>query len=550
MRKVFLIFALVCLAVTARAQTNPPAGSNLANVPATNWTNTTGTLTTTGIADTIGGTNAGRLSNSSSQGTTYVVHSLSQTVAVGDVFMAGVWTRLNSGSVGTGFPGTITISSCTATYAATGYSSTLALPTPSTTSTFQWTSVAVKVVSVSGNPCSVSFSLSSPASAAADFFAPIFFYIPVGMMQDNKILTESQNLQNYSLTCTTPATAAPPSGCVPASTISSVFGRAGAVTAQSGDYTLDLIGNPGATKTFSLAGNTPLGLTDTGAFGTSSADIFKAEVSGNGTPGNCPEQTIIGGAHVMAAITGCATMPTTITGNGFVAGLQGLAEVNASSGGQYTNPEAVGEWNACIANANNARCENADQVLSTSGHTGVLLYGREISVFNSNTTDTGSGILLNINGPSQPSGAFRAIDVELASTFGFSAGLRTEDGSLYAASGISLGVSLGAQNTSSQYSHTLVFRNRSGGGNQSTTFGGEVINGIPVVYVGASTGTGYLLSGIALPQFTVSTLPSAATYSGVAFLVTDATTFTPGTCTGGGSDTMIAVSNGTTWSCH
>ena len=114
MKKALLLFALVCLLLTtAHAQTNPPAGSNLALVPACSWTNTTGTLTTTGIADTIGGTNAGRLSNSSSQGTTYVIHSLSQTVAVGDVFMAGVWTRLNSGSTGTGFPGTITLASCT-----------------------------------------------------------------------------------------------------------------------------------------------------------------------------------------------------------------------------------------------------------------------------------------------------------------------------------------------------------------------------------------------------------------------------------------------------
>lgn len=67
MKRLSLIFALVCLSLTtAHAQTNPPAGSNLAIVPASSWTNTTGTLTTTGIADTIGGTNAGRLSNGAS----------------------------------------------------------------------------------------------------------------------------------------------------------------------------------------------------------------------------------------------------------------------------------------------------------------------------------------------------------------------------------------------------------------------------------------------------------------------------------------------------
>ncbi len=54
------------------------------------------------------------------------------------------------------------------------------------------------------------------------------------------------------------------------------------------------------------------------------------------------------------------------------------------------------------------------------------------------------------------------------------------------------------------------------------------------------------------PQvYTVSTLPSASSLAaGTQVVVTDATTFTVGTCIGGGSDTMIAVSNGTSWSCH
>lgn len=51
--------------------------------------------------------------------------------------------------------------------------------------------------------------------------------------------------------------------------------------------------------------------------------------------------------------------------------------------------------------------------------------------------------------------------------------------------------------------------------------------------------------------YTVSTLPSASTAgAGAMALVSDASTFTVGTCTGGGSDFMLAVSNGTTWSCH
>jgi hypothetical protein len=51
--------------------------------------------------------------------------------------------------------------------------------------------------------------------------------------------------------------------------------------------------------------------------------------------------------------------------------------------------------------------------------------------------------------------------------------------------------------------------------------------------------------------YTVAALPSASTSgAGAQVTVTDATTFTPGTCTGGGSDYMIAISNGSTWSCH
>lgn len=54
-----------------------------------------------------------------------------------------------------------------------------------------------------------------------------------------------------------------------------------------------------------------------------------------------------------------------------------------------------------------------------------------------------------------------------------------------------------------------------------------------------------------LANYTVSTLPSAsAVGAGAQALVTDASTFTVGTCTGGGSNPMIAVSNGTSWSCH
>ncbi len=56
---------------------------------------------------------------------------------------------------------------------------------------------------------------------------------------------------------------------------------------------------------------------------------------------------------------------------------------------------------------------------------------------------------------------------------------------------------------------------------------------------------------VKINNYTVATLPSATTSGlGAQVIVTDSTTFTPGTCTGGGSDTMIAVSNGSVWTCH
>ncbi|HEV2276284.1 MAG TPA: hypothetical protein VGR96_19085 [Acidobacteriaceae bacterium] len=56
---------------------------------------------------------------------------------------------------------------------------------------------------------------------------------------------------------------------------------------------------------------------------------------------------------------------------------------------------------------------------------------------------------------------------------------------------------------------------------------------------------------LAAKRYRVSALPSASVLgAGTQVIVTDATTFTPGRCIGGGGDTMIAVSDGSSWSCH
>jgi hypothetical protein len=50
--------------------------------------------------------------------------------------------------------------------------------------------------------------------------------------------------------------------------------------------------------------------------------------------------------------------------------------------------------------------------------------------------------------------------------------------------------------------------------------------------------------------YTVATLPSAATLGAGAHVVVSDGAGTPPTCTGGGSNYQIALSNGTTWTCH
>ncbi len=63
--------------------------------------------------------------------------------------------------------------------------------------------------------------------------------------------------------------------------------------------------------------------------------------------------------------------------------------------------------------------------------------------------------------------------------------------------------------------------------------------------------TNYFNGGIVYAIFTVATLPlPSALGAGAMVSVSDASTYTPGTCTGGGTDYMIAISNGTSWSCH
>jgi hypothetical protein len=54
-----------------------------------------------------------------------------------------------------------------------------------------------------------------------------------------------------------------------------------------------------------------------------------------------------------------------------------------------------------------------------------------------------------------------------------------------------------------------------------------------------------------VPVYTVSTLPAASSLpAGTMVEVSDSASFTPGTCTGGGADYMVAITNGSAWTCH
>jgi hypothetical protein len=60
-----------------------------------------------------------------------------------------------------------------------------------------------------------------------------------------------------------------------------------------------------------------------------------------------------------------------------------------------------------------------------------------------------------------------------------------------------------------------------------------------------------ILTAPVLTAYTVAKLPAASYVGANAFvIVTDSASFTPGPCKGGGSDQMLATSNGSTWTCH
>lgn len=91
---------------------------------------------------------------------------------------------------------------------------------------------------------------------------------------------------------------------------------------------------------------------------------------------------------------------------------------------------------------------------------------------------------------------------------------------------------------------------------QPLVFGMQLRNSTLTVGDCMQVGASNAISNTSLPcgavsSFTVATLPAVGTVPvGTIYRVSDASTFTVGTCTGGGGDTMLAVNNGATWTCH
>ena len=173
--------------------------ANKASSSPNSWSSITGTLTT-GIAAPDGTTGAGRLANGSKFGVTYFYPQKSVTVNVGDILMAGVWERLNSGASWPS-PGGIGITGCAATLKTPGFSSTASLPVGPTDGDWYWASVIVKVSTVSQNPCTLGFAGQSPAHGAVDFYAPFYVHISAGTYSDDEIMMIYHNLQSYGSTC-------------------------------------------------------------------------------------------------------------------------------------------------------------------------------------------------------------------------------------------------------------------------------------------------------------------------------------------------------------
>lgn len=278
--------------------------------------------------------------------------------------------------------------------------------------------------------------------------------------------------------------------------------------------------------------------------------------------GPCPQSTIIEKTTIVTdAVSGCMIIPATGVTNGFSnAGAFYTQNNNPNSTGQFGKVEGVGVYPVCMDNANNTLCiGSAPQVEDVAGETGTFIEGEEVAVIPQNTTTNGTGTLYSLEGGNvQPTGnLLPAIHIQTpAGTATWTNGLWCDQSSIVATSinstAIAPCVHLGLEAAgNSAISEALSFDANNGSGVLTPISLISLVdaNNIPVLTTVSATGKDYIWTRFRLVSFTVASLPTSVPV-GFTVMVSDATTFTVGTCTGGGSDEMIAIWNGSAWICH
>lgn len=177
--------------------------ANQANTNPSDWILPAGVTLTTGIAAPDKTTGAGRTTYSGmgNSGPYFygTVGGTAATVSTGTWFVAGVWSRLNSGSAWDGnSQGAINIGGCTVTF-----SGTPSISGAPYDGNWVWGATAIKILTVSHNPCLVSFTGRNGARNAdqTDYYAPIFFRIPAGTIPDTEVQMIYRNLESYDSSC-------------------------------------------------------------------------------------------------------------------------------------------------------------------------------------------------------------------------------------------------------------------------------------------------------------------------------------------------------------
>ena len=177
--------------------------ANLAKTVPADWTLPGGVSLTQNIAAPDGTTGAGRVTNSGNASNGPYFYSAPggtpTTVSAGDWFVAGVWSRYKSGSGWDGnSQGAIGFSSCVITL--DGNPAITGAPFDGN---WVWGATAIKVLTVSKNPCNIAFlgRLQANSGDTADYYAPVFFRIPAATMPDTEVQMIYRNLAPYDSSC-------------------------------------------------------------------------------------------------------------------------------------------------------------------------------------------------------------------------------------------------------------------------------------------------------------------------------------------------------------